>query len=84
VGAILVALLAAASFPALAFAQQCGDPPRIYDQALKGDVDSKVESFREFTDIRKKLEPARNGTFSKYPHADKVEVDLYFFTYTVL
>jgi hypothetical protein len=79
VGAILVALLAAVCFPALAFAQQCGDPPRIDDQALKGDVDSEVELFTEFKDIRKKLETARNGTFNKYPHADKVEVDLYFF-----
>jgi hypothetical protein len=79
VGAILVALVATVAFPALAFAQQCGDQPPIYDQALKGDIDSEVEFFRGFTDIRKKLEAARNDTFNKYPRADKTEVDLYFF-----
>jgi hypothetical protein len=79
VGAFLVALVAAVAFPALAFAQQCGHPPPIYDQALKGDIDSEVELFRQFTDIRKKLETARNDTFNKYPRADKTEIDLYFF-----
>src|SRR5208282_4584523 len=81
---IQIALTGLLSIPPLAGeAQQqpsCGDPPRVDDQSLKGDLDGKARFLSSLVGdagLKGQIETARTDIFSKYPNADKTRSDAY-------
>jgi len=62
------------------YAQQCGDPPRVDDQLLKGELDGKAQFLSSLVGnagLRGQIEVARNDVLNRYPNADKVRSDSY-------
>jgi hypothetical protein len=77
---ILVTLALAISLPPFASAQQCGDPPRVDDQMLKGELEGKAKLLSSLigdAGLKGQVELARTDIFSKYPQADKAHSDTY-------
>jgi hypothetical protein len=77
---ILLAFATAVALSHSASAQQCGDPPRVDDQTLKGEIDGRAKFLSSFigdAGLKGQVEMARTDIFSKYPHADKVHSDTY-------
>jgi hypothetical protein len=81
-----VALITAAVFgsitakPSLVHAQQCGDPPRVDDQSLKGDLEGKAKFLSGLVGdagLKGQVEAAKTDIFSKYPDAAKAHSDTY-------
>jgi len=76
--AVLLALL-----PLASEAQQqpsCGDPPRVDDQSLKGDLEGKAKFLSSLVGdagLKGQIETARTDIFSKYPNADRTRSDAY-------
>src|SRR6185312_11976406 len=59
--------------PAVGQAQpSCGDPPRVDDQSLKGDLEGKAKFLSSLVgdaNLKGQIESARTDIFSKYPNA---------------
>jgi hypothetical protein len=80
---ILIALAAVvAILPLASEAQQpsCGDPPRVDDQSLKGDLEGKAKFLSSLVGdagLKGQIETARTDVLSKYPNADRTRSDAY-------
>lgn len=77
---MLIALAIVITAPLLAHAQQCGDPPRVDDQLLKGDLEGKAKLLSSFVgdaNLKGRVEAARTDIFSKYPEANQAHSDAY-------
>jgi hypothetical protein len=79
---IVVATLAAwLAWFAVAQAQpSCGEPPRVDDQTLKGDLEGKAKFLLSFVgdaNLKGQIETARTDIFSKYPNAGATRSDAY-------
>lgn len=73
--ATLIALPMVLALAHSALAQQCGDPPRVDDQVLKGEIDGKAKFLSSLVGdagLKGQVEMAKTDIFSKYPNADKV------------
>jgi hypothetical protein len=75
--AVVVAML-----PLASEAQQpsCGDPPRVDDQSLKGDLEGKAKFLSSLVGgagLKGQIETARTDVLSKYPNADRTRSDAY-------
>jgi hypothetical protein len=58
----------------------CGDPPRVDDHTLKGDLEGKAKLLSSLvgdTNLKGKIETARTDIFSKYPNAGPARSDAY-------
>jgi hypothetical protein len=58
----------------------CGDPPRVDDQSLKGDLEGKAKFLSSLVgdaSLKGQIETARTDIFSKYPNADRTRSDAY-------
>ncbi len=58
----------------------CGNPPRVDDQSLKGDLEGKAKFLSSLVgnaDLKGQIETARSDILSKYPNADKTRSDAY-------
>ncbi len=72
-----------AVLPLASEAQQqpsCGDPPRVDDQSLKGDLEGKAKFLSSLVgdaSLKGQMETARTDVFSKYPNADRTRSDAY-------
>jgi hypothetical protein len=71
-----------AALPLASEAQQpsCGDPPRVDDQSLKGDLEGKAKFLSSLVGdagLKGQFETARTDIFSKYPNADRTRSDAY-------
>src|SRR3954449_1032826 len=78
--ATLVALLLTFALAHSALAQQCGDPPRVDDQMLKGEIEGKAKFLSSLVGdagLKGQVEMAKTDIFSKYPNADKLHSDTY-------
>jgi hypothetical protein len=78
--ATLAALLLTFALAHSALAQQCGDPPRVDDQVLKGELDGKAKFLSSLVGdagLKGQIEMAKTDVFSKYPNADKVHSATY-------
>jgi len=90
VNTILMAFVLAVVLPSLASAQQCGEPPRVDDQSLRGDLEGKAKLLSSLVgdaNLQGRIEIAKTDIFSKYPNADKLRSStylLYVFCTTVL
>src|SRR5215469_3081715 len=76
--AVVVAVVALA--PSRVNAQQCGDPPRVDDQSLKGDLEGKAKFLSGIVGdagLKGQVEAAKTDIFSKYPDAAKAHSDAY-------
>src|SRR5215469_16431246 len=76
---ILIALVMAI-MPSLSLAQQCGDPPRVDDQSLKGDLEGKAKFLSSLVGdaaLKGQIETARTDVFGKYPDANRAHSDTY-------
>ncbi len=76
----LVGLLIAIALAHSALAQQCGEPPRVDDQMLKGEIDGKAKFLSTLVGdagLKGQVEMAKTDIFSKYPNADKLHSDTY-------
>jgi hypothetical protein len=66
---------------AVAVAQpSCGDPPRVDDQTLKGDLEGKAKFLSSLVgdaNLKGQVETARIDIFSKYPNAGSARSDAY-------
>src|SRR6202008_2775562 len=74
--AVLFSLVTAV--PALA--QQCGPPPRVDDETLKGDLEGKAKFLSGFVGdagLKGRIETARTDIFGKYPSANQARSDSY-------
>jgi hypothetical protein len=61
-------------------AQQCGDPPRVDDQSLKGELEGKAKLLTGWigdAGLKGQIETARTDILSKYPDAAKLHSDTY-------
>jgi hypothetical protein len=69
------------ALPALAQAQpSCGDPPRVDDQLLKGDLEGKAKFLSSLVgdaNLKGQVEAARTDIFQNYPEASKARSDAY-------
>ena len=79
---IVVAASAAwLALSAVAHAQpSCGDPPRVDDQTLKGDLEGKAKFLSSLigdANLKGQVETARTDIFSKYPNAGSTRSDAY-------
>jgi len=78
---IVAALAASIAVSALAHAQpSCGDPPRVDDQTLKGDLEGKAKFLSGLVgdaNLKGQIETARTDIFSKYPNAGTTRSDAY-------
>jgi hypothetical protein len=78
-----IALAAVVSIlPLASEAQQpsCGDPPRVDDQSLKGDLEGKAKFLSSLVGdagLKGQIETARTDVLSKYPNADRTRSDAY-------
>jgi hypothetical protein len=58
----------------------CGDPPRVDDQTLKGDLEGKAQFLSKLVgdaSLKGQIETARTDIFSKYPNAGTARSDAY-------
>jgi tetratricopeptide (TPR) repeat protein len=58
----------------------CGEPPRVDDLTLKGDLEGKAQFLSKLVgdaDLKGKIETARTDIFSKYPKAGEAHSDAY-------
>jgi hypothetical protein len=58
----------------------CGDPPRVDDQTLKGDLEGKAQFLSKLVGdagLKGRIEAARTDIFSKYPNAGTTRSDAY-------
>lgn len=58
----------------------CGDPPRVDDQSLKGDLEGKAKFLSSLVGdagLKGHIETAHTDIFSKYPNADRTRSDAY-------
>jgi hypothetical protein len=58
----------------------CGEPPRVDDLTLKGDLEGKAQFLSKLVgegDLKGKVEAARTDIFSKYPKAGEAHSDAY-------
>jgi hypothetical protein len=58
----------------------CGDPPRVDDQSLKGDLEGKAQFLSKLigdANLKGQIETARTDIFSKYPNAGATRSDAY-------
>jgi hypothetical protein len=58
----------------------CGEPPRVDDLTLKGDLEGKAQFLSKLVgdaDLKGKIEAARTDIFSKYPKAGEAHSDAY-------
>jgi hypothetical protein len=58
----------------------CGDPPRVDDQTLKGDLEGKAKFLSSLVgdaSLKGQVETARTDVFSKYPNAGSTRSDAY-------
>jgi hypothetical protein len=58
----------------------CGDPPRVDDETLKGDLEGKAQFLSKLVgdaNLKGKIETARTDIFSKYPNAGAAHSDAY-------
>jgi hypothetical protein len=58
----------------------CGDPPRVDDQRLKGDLEGKAQFLSKLVgdaSLKGQIETARTDIFSKYPNAGATRSDAY-------
>jgi hypothetical protein len=58
----------------------CGEPPRVDDLTLKGDLEGKAQFLSKLVgdaDLKGKIETARTDIFSKYPNAGGAHSDAY-------
>jgi hypothetical protein len=68
--------------PMATAAQQpsCGDPPRVDDQSLKGDLEGKAKLLSRLVGdagLKGQIEAARTDVFGKYPDAGTARSDAY-------
>jgi hypothetical protein len=78
--AIPVVLFVTIALAQPALAQQCGDPPRVDDQVLKGELEGKAKFLSSLVGdagLTGQIEMAKTDIFSKYPNADKVHSATY-------
>jgi hypothetical protein len=77
----LALALVVAMLPLASEAQpSCGDPPRVDDQSLKGDLEGKAKFLSSLVGdagLKGQFETARTDIFSKYPNADRTRSDAY-------
>jgi hypothetical protein len=60
--------------------QSCGNPPRVDDQTLKGDLEGKAQFLSKLVgdaNLKGQIETARTDIFSKYPNAGAAHSDAY-------
>jgi hypothetical protein len=58
----------------------CGNPPRVDDQTLKGDLDGKAQFLSKLVgdaNLKGRIETTRTDIFSKYPNAGAAHSDAY-------
>src|SRR4051794_36112190 len=58
----------------------CGDPPRVDNQTLKGDLEGKAKVLSSLigdANLKGQIETARTDIFSKYPNAGTTRSDDY-------
>jgi hypothetical protein len=79
-----IALATLAAFLAVpTFAQtppSCGDPPRVDDQSLKGDLEGKAKFLSSLVtdaNLKGQVEAVRTDIFRNYPEASKTRSDAY-------
>ncbi len=73
-----LALMVTISASSLAYAQQCGDPPRVDDQSFKGELEGKAKFLSSLigdATLKGHIETARTDIFSKYPDANRAHTD---------
>jgi hypothetical protein len=76
---ILVALAILIASPPFARGQ-CGDPPTVVDQSLKGELEGKAKFLSGWigdAGLKGQIETARTDVLNKYPNADHVRNDAY-------
>jgi hypothetical protein len=76
----LVVLAIALTASPIARAQQCGDPPRVDDQSLKGVLEGKATFLSRLVGdaaLKGQIEAARTDVFGKYPDANRAHSDTY-------
>jgi len=64
----------------LANAQQCGDPPRVDNQSLKGDLEGKAKFLSGFigdANLKGQVEAVKEDIFRHYTDAAKAHSDTY-------
>lgn len=72
-----------AAWLAFAVAQaqpSCGDPPRVDDEMLKGDLEGKAQFLSKLVgdaNLKGQIETARTDIFNKYPNARATRSDAY-------
>jgi hypothetical protein len=77
---IWIAFVFVVAISSIAHAQQCGDPPRVDDQSLKGELEGKAKFLSGWlgdAGLKGQVEAARSDVLSKYPNADQVRADAY-------
>jgi hypothetical protein len=77
---LLIAFAAIIAASSVAHTQQCGDPPRVDDQSLKGELEGKAKFLSGWigdAGLKGQVETARSDVLSKYPNADRVRSDAY-------
>src|SRR5438128_128630 len=78
-GGFVLILLVAFALPAQA-QPSCGDPPRVDDQSLKGDLEGRARFLSSLVgdaNLKGQIEAARTDIFSKYPNAGATRSDAY-------
>jgi hypothetical protein len=77
----VAAIVASIAIVTLAHAQpSCGDPPRVDDQSLKGDLEGKAKFLSSLVgdaNLKGQIETARTDIFGKYPNAGATRSDAY-------
>jgi hypothetical protein len=78
---LITALTAFLAIPAFAQPQpSCGEPPRVDDQSLKGDLEGKAKFLSSLlgdANLKGQVEAVRTDIFRNYPEASKTRSDAY-------
>ena len=77
---VLAVITAFLAVPALAQTPSCGEPPRVDDQSLKGDLEGKAQFLSSLVgnaNLKGQTEAVRTDIFSNYPKASKTRSDAY-------
>jgi hypothetical protein len=78
---VVAALAASIAWSVFAHAQpSCGDPPRVDDQTLKGELEGRAKFLSSLVgdaNLKGQVETARTDIFSKYPNAGATRSDAY-------
>ncbi len=78
--AAIIGLAITISAPSFVSAQQCGEPPIVSDQSLKGELEGKAKFLSGYlgeAGLKGQMESARTDVLNKYPNADRVRIDSY-------